>query len=227
MLIIIDHKIPEAAKKKLAQFGELLELETHGITYDAISGHPDIFFCKPPEGLIVAPNTPGRIIEKLRALQLSFQFGKNDVDIQYPGSAIYNAVVTNSFCIHNMQITDPVILTATESCVKIDVKQGYVRCNVLALKNDHFIVSDPGIFQALRDQNLDACLVNPSDVKLPGFRHGFFGGACGVHEDKVFIIGSLSCFGDGGKIRNYLEELDYELIELYDGPLFDGGSIMF
>ena len=58
-------------------------------------------------------------------------------------------------------------------------------------------------------------------------KHGFFGGACGVHENKVFILGHLDKFKDGDKVRNYLKDLDYKIIELFDGQLFDGGSILF
>jgi hypothetical protein len=69
--------------------------------------------------------------------------------------------------------------------------------------------------------------VNPSDIILPGFRNGFFGGACGVYENRVFIIGSLDKFGDGSNVRAFLKRLDMEIVELYDGELNDGGSLLF
>ena len=58
MLIIIDNKLPEAAKKTLSAFGEIIEFSTSEITYEAISGHPDVFFCKTDKTLVVAPNLP-------------------------------------------------------------------------------------------------------------------------------------------------------------------------
>ena len=58
MLILLDRKMPETAKEKLATYGEIVEFASKGITYEAISGHPDIFFCPTPAGLIVAPNLP-------------------------------------------------------------------------------------------------------------------------------------------------------------------------
>jgi hypothetical protein len=61
MMIIVDNKITPVAKRRLSSFGELVELKTDGITYPAISGHPDIFFCQSADNLIVAPNLPGRI----------------------------------------------------------------------------------------------------------------------------------------------------------------------
>lgn len=56
MLIVIDKRIPEEAKKRLSGFGKIIEFETKGITYPAISGHPDIFMCQTTESLICAPN---------------------------------------------------------------------------------------------------------------------------------------------------------------------------
>jgi hypothetical protein len=65
MLIIVDHKISQRAKEKLSQYGDLVELRTEGITYPAISGHPDIFFCQSADKLIVAPNLPEEYLAKL------------------------------------------------------------------------------------------------------------------------------------------------------------------
>lgn len=67
--------------------------------------------------------------------------------------------------------------------------------------------------------------VNPEGIQLPGFDHGFVGGAAGIYKDQVFFIGNLDYFSEGEKFRHFLS--GYEIIELYDGPLFDGGSILF
>jgi len=69
--------------------------------------------------------------------------------------------------------------------------------------------------------------VSPESILLEGFPHGFFGGCCGVWEDKVFVNGSLSLHPDGEKIREFLVSLGYEIVELNEGPLTDVGSIFF
>ena len=74
---------------------------------------------------------------------------------------------------------------------------------------------------------MNVLYVNPEDIQLPGFKHGFFGGACGVYEDSVFLLGSLESFKAGKKVKSFLQSLEYEIIELFDGPLFAGGSILF
>ncbi|MCD4745036.1 MAG: hypothetical protein K8R58_01920 [Bacteroidales bacterium] len=226
MLIIIDKKIPEQAKENLSKYGDVLELSTKNITYDAISGHPDIFFCKINNRLIVAPNLPDNYLSILKKNHIKFIKGEKPVKSKYPETAYYNAVVTNKFIIHHFDITDPVILDNTGHLKKLYVSQGYSRCNLLALKNQHFITSDKGIFKILSEFGFQLIYVSPKNIVLPGFNNGFFGGACGVFKDKVFIIGNLKFFPAGEDVRNFLHKLDYKIIELYDGPLFDGGSIL-
>ena len=48
-----------------------------------------------------------------------------------------------------------------------------------------------------------------------------------MSQNKVFIIGTLDKFGDGSNDRAFLKRLDMEIVELYDGDLYDGGSILF
>ncbi len=82
------------------------------------------------------------------------------------------------------------------------------------------------IQKVLIEQNMDVLYVDSSQVLLPGFEHGFFGGCAGVYRDMVFLSGSLKYLNDGERVKNYLRKLNYQVIELYDGPLFDGGSIL-
>jgi hypothetical protein len=227
MLITIDNKIPAEAKVQLSIYGTVVEFSTDNITYDSISCHPDIFFCQTPQELIVAPNVPITITRILMEHQIKFSKGKLPVGKAYPETALYNAVVTDKFLIHHPENTDEVIKCNASMLQKINVKQAYTRCNLLPLKNDHFITSDNCILKALNDEGCRVLFVSPDSVVLPGFDHGFFGGACGVFENKVFIIGSLQHFPDSEKVRGFLAELQYEIVELYDGPLFDGGSVLF
>ena len=238
MLIIIDSKIPDQAKDTLSAYGELIEFATGSITYNAVSGHPDIFFCMVRDRLVVAPNIPDEYLGVLKDNGINFVIGVKPVSGGYPGSAYYNAVVSEKFLIHRQDITDPVILELSNHLERISVRQGYCRCNLFSLdinvkgsvnvraKKNSFITSDRGIYKALENLG-NAFYVSPEDIILPEFRHGFFGGACGVYADRVFIIGSLNFIKAGDDIRYFLNNQGYEIIELYNGPLYDGGSILF
>ncbi len=225
-MIIANNRSPEQAKEKLLGFGNVMFLETEGITYKAISGHPDIFFCRINDKLIVAPNLPVKFREELNNHSIEFIVGEKSIGIKYPETAFYNAVVTENYLIHNLKYTDNAILEATGNLKKINVNQAYARCSLLPLPGNKFITSDRGIEKILNNEGLEILYVSPKDILLPGFEHGFFGGTCGVFENKLLILGSLKHFKDGEKTRQFLDKANMEIVELYDGPLFDGGSLL-
>jgi hypothetical protein len=227
MLIIVDKKIPGEAKEKLSAYGTLLELETEGIVYPAISGHPDIFLCKTPQALIVSPSLPEIFLHKLQEQQLQFIPGNHTSHIPHPGSVHYNAAVSDRYLVHRLEFTDPVILQNCHTLKKIPVKQAYTRCNLLLLKDDHYLTSDRGIHKNLQRSGLEGIFVSPTGIILPGFPNGFLGGAMGLVNDSIFVIGSLVFYPEGSTVRKFLENLNYRIVELYQGLLFDGGGILF
>ena len=227
MLILCDRKMPQAAKAKLADYGEVVEFATQGITYEAISGHPDIFFCPTPGGLIVAPNLPEKYCEILTHHNIQYITGQFGVGKVYPESARYNSLVTGNFLIQNSAISDPSISQLNPDLEIISIKQGYVRCNFIALPNSTFMTSDHGIKKAFIKKGFEVLFVNPTGVKLDGFKHGFFGGTCGLYENTLFMCGSLHYYTEKEIIESYLAKAEVQLIELYNGQPEDVGTIMF
>ena len=227
MLIIADKKIPEQAKINLQKYGEVIWLGTSNITEESISGHPDIFFCKTTSNLIVAPNLPALYKKILSANNIGYVEGDISVSEEYPIAAAYNAVITERLLIHKTDITDNIIQNDSKDLQKIHVRQGFTRCSLLPLKDDHFITSDNGIFKTLAAKGLKVLPVSADEIILPGHSHGFFGGVSGIHENKIFILGNLSHYSDGKKVKTFVFKLGYNVIELYDGPLFDCGSLIF
>lgn len=226
-MIFCDERLPHPAKTRLADFGELIEIHTKNITYDAISGHPDIFCCPIGDVIVISPTLPSKYTDLLDINGINWLYGSRPNTFNYPDSARYNAVVTDNLLIHNLLITEPVIKTKAGTRKQIHVNQGYTRCNLLPLPDDVFITSDKGIYTVLTKERLDVLYVNPDGILLDGFPNGFIGGVCGVKDDNVFIAGSLSAYKEGQKIRDFLALHFLTPIELYDGPLFDGGSILF
>ena len=211
----------------MERIAETVSFSAPGVVYDAVNGHPDLFFARIGEKLMVPPNLPQEYFQLLAERAINFKTGQTPVGFLYPGSATYNAVVTQKFFIHNLRISDPGLLLQAEGLKKIHVNQGYTRCNLLALGDTHFITSDRGIYRTLQKMELQVMFVDPKSIDLPGFSHGFFGGACGVWQQTVFISGSLRHHPQGEAIRQFIEAAGFNVEELYDGPLFDGGSIVF
>lgn len=227
MLIIIDQKIPEQAKKELKKMGDLLELSTKEITYEAISGHPDIFFSKLGDKLIVAPNLPRKFFKILDESKISYQLGEGAVGENYPTSSKYNVVWNEQYLIHNFRNTEFVITRLCDDHDLIQVDQGYTRCNLISIAKDSYISSDKGISKVLGRYKLECFSVDPQSIELPGFKHGFFGGCCGLLNNKLYVLGSLKYLNEGVELRSFLESKGIEIVELYEGTLFDGGSILF
>ncbi len=227
MFILLDRKMPEVAKKNLAIYGEIVEFATEGITYEAISGHPDIFFCPTPAGLIVAPNLPGEYFSFLDQNSIHYNKGSLPVGREYPETARYNSLVTEKFIIQNPASSEPEIRDTNTEPEIIPAKQGYVRCNLIALPNETFITSDRGIEKSIKQRKLEVLFVDPTCVKLGGFDHGFFGGACGLAGNTLFVCGSLKYFREQKRIEAFLERAGISLIELYEGEPVDVGTILF
>lgn len=227
MLIVIDKRIPTAAKKKLAQFGEIVEFETEQISYESISGHPDIFLCQTPNHLICAANTPQKYLKLFEQHKISFQLGKNSIGQIFPETSHYNCVVTENLVIHHRKYTDPTILAHASEQKFIQVNQAYTRCNLMALGENAFITSDKGIEQTLLRQNLAVDYFSPEEILLPGFKNGFIGGCLGIFSKKLFVLGNPHYRDWNHAFQKMAHTHDLEIISLYNGPLFDGGSIFF
>ncbi len=227
MLIFIDKKAPEQAKASLKKYGDVVEFLTENTCYEAISGHPDIFMTQVDGRLIVAPNLPEFFQNLFTTNKIEFTKGDKPVGSKYPETSFYNAVVTKNFIIHQTSQTDDSILRQGGQKIKIAVKQGYTRCNLIALNDEKMITSDQGIYQQLTKMGIETLFVDSRGIALPTFDHGFFGGTCGISGNKLFINGNLRYFAEGKAVRSFIENSGIEIIELYKGPLFDGGGIFF
>ncbi|MDR0363500.1 MAG: hypothetical protein LBH92_00520 [Bacteroidales bacterium] len=227
MLIIADVRMPKAAKNRLETLGEILWMETQPSTYFAIAAHPDIFYCQIGATIVAAPNAPRRITEKLIDNNISLITGCHEIGSQHPETTFYNAVFTKSLFIHNTKLSDDALHSFTASREIVFTSQGYTRCNLIPLTETSFLTSDRNIEKALLKRNMETLFVEPKEILLPGVNHGFIGGCCGIFDKKLIVIGSFDRHSQGKMIRYFIENQEIEIIELYEGALWDGGGILF
>lgn len=227
MLIIADNKLPCEVKENLSSLGTFRGFHSSGITYDAVSGHPDIFLTRIKDVIVAAPNTPDEFLSFIKQGNLTIVQGENAAGLKYPSSARYNAASAGNTFIHNMKISDPVILEYSTGMKRIHVAQGYTRCSLIPLSSREFVTSDAGIHKALISVGLSSLLVDASSVILPGFNHGFIGGCCGIIDKTVYFTGKLNTLKEGSDVKDFILQAGYEIVELGSGPLFDCGSIFF
>lgn len=175
--------------------------------------------------LTVAPNLPAEVAAALTAAGIPFATGTTAAGISVSSCGAYNVACSETAAIGNRAQCDPVLRRQLAGRQFISVRQGLARCSTLFVGRRSLITSDPGIHRALRGTPLSSLLVSSREILLPGYACGCFGGCGGVWGSQVFLVGSLRHHPQGEAIRAFVEAEGKEVVELYDGPLFDAGSI--
>jgi hypothetical protein len=220
---IIDARMPGAAKDVLREEFTVVDFRSKDLVYESISGHPDVFMHQINNKLIVSTNLPKKYFNWLKDNDINYRVGRNKLGKKYPDTAYYNVASGDGIFIHKEKVTDPNLLEELADYRFIHTNQAYSRCNTLILDSKNIITSDAGLHKTMPE----TLLVNPRGILLPGFINGFFGGCCGIYQKKVYITGALKHHKQGEEIKEFIEKAGFEIVELYDGPLFDGGGIFF
>ncbi|MDK2910878.1 MAG: hypothetical protein PWR20_2446 [Bacteroidales bacterium] len=228
-IVLIDSRISRPIIQRLEAFAEIFLLEPQPGVYEAISAHPDIFFCQIGNLLIHSPTLNPSLIGKLKEKGVALVPGAKVPTAEYPNSVPYNAVTTSKYLIHKPKATDPVILSWARkfNLQFISVKQGYSRCSLLPLNNNHYITSDPGIIQNLEKLGLEIFYYPPHDILLPGFSNGFIGGCAGVWGNTVFFTGTPQNVTTRRQLESFIEKAGMKAEYLSEKILIDAGSLLF
>jgi signal recognition particle subunit SEC65 len=224
---VIDPRMPEKAKLKLKQMGYYAaEVPLHPKLAKPVRGHPDMMMFSYNKRVIYEPRLE-KIAKLLKNNGYECVEGEKIKSSKYPEDVIYDACSLGESIIRYDGKIEKHIENLKAKFIK--VKQGYVKCSIVPVDEKSIITSDKDIYDecnvgAISDRPL---LIRPGYIKLPGYKTGFIGGASGVHNSKVFFIGSLKSHPDGKSIRSFVEKRGKKVVELYDGPLYDCGSIFF
>ena len=146
-------------------------------------------------------------------------------DGHYPVNIAYNTAVTEKFAICNEKYTDRVILQSVidAGLEIIDVKQGYAKCSVCVAGNG-IITADKGIYKKISGK-MDALLISPGFVNLPGCEYGFLGGASGF-DGYLYFMGDIKAHPDFYRIDMFLKKIGV-IYECLPGELTDFGTAVF
>ncbi len=223
-LIVVDYRVDKAIASSLAEMGELV-LFRHPLEEGALSGHPDTALFYDGTTLIVAPNTPRKIVAALRKHHVAYTVGKKPSTAGHPHLAAYNAAGTGALLIHHTPFSEETILQHYRNQEIINVTQGYTRCSTLLLDSTHLITSDEGIATRCRKAGKQVCTVSPQEIVLPGLPYGLFGGCCGLSGKTVLIAGSLKYLAEGEKIRHFIADAGFQIRELKEAVPQDLGGI--
>lgn len=194
------------------------------------SSHPDLGICRVGSMVIISPWVLKNYAGVLSSACINYIAGAKDVQDSYPDDVLYNVFVNEKYAVGNYKYIDSVLGSVIDDSGinRIQVSQGYARCSIVPVRERACITDDIGIYKKLCHEQWDVLLVKKGDVLLPGQSVGFLGGATGIDAAGcLFFAGCLDFHHDGSLIRSFLEKWDMKYIELFNGPLYDVGSLIF
>lgn len=232
--LIIDSRMRTIEKNKLKELGyNLIELPKSENVYEEISSHTDIFCTKLNNALIVEKSRYAYLKEKISS-QINIYEGKEYAQNKYPFDIKYNACIIGKKAIHNFKYTDELLkkMLIENGYELIDVKQGYSNCSIAVIDEKNIIISDEGLYNILKKLDLNILKIDSAlDIKLLyensySEKIGFIGGCISRIDDFVFVSGDLKKIDPENKIRNFINNLNLEIIEFEHLDMIDYGGII-
>lgn len=224
---IVDYRVTDIVVKRLEEYFDKVILSPKLRTYEAICGHPDIGMCKlDNRKAIVCPSAYQYYKNELPDIEIIC--GSSEPLDKYPNDILYNSACEKDIAIHNFKFTDKITLAQIEQkfLKRINVKQGYSKCSICFIGSGGIITDDEGIYEILNNKGLDVLKIDRGQIILKGMDYGFFGGATGYIDNKLFLNGEVKFLYDSKKILDYLKKHNTELIEINEGAVADIGTII-
>lgn len=150
----------------------------------------------------------------------------------YPTDTVFNALVIGNILFAKLDSLSPALLAyAKKQGLKIcNTKQGYTRCSTIPIGNNYAITADKGVYKILKENGIEALLIESGYIKLKEKDDGFIGGASFVDESQksIYFFGNISLHPSYSKIIEFTYNIGYECKSLLpDVQLFDiGGGII-
>ena len=228
MFAIIDSRSSKQAINNLKEYVEdLFVFQTSDLTYNSISGHPDIFIYQDNNHLVVAPNAPIELFKFLNNYNIAYLKGERDVGHALDNSVQYNCLSTSQFLFHKSGFTDPSILEINKDKEFVQLPQAYTRCSLVHLCEDNYLTSDRGIEKVLLQKGLSCFYFNPEEIIIHDHNNGFIGGTIGMCGKRIFFNGNVGLHADVQRLKEHLLNLGFDIVNLSDEYLYDGGCIFF
>ena len=225
--VFCDCRIPLEMREKLRAEGfSVLPVQKSEALSPPVCAHTDLSVVKIGERLLVREEVAEwyPFLRETKGVSISAEA----LVPRYPEETKFCAKAVGRTLYHGRAVAQDVRQVAREeglSCV--EVKQGYVACNLLVLDECHAITSDRALARALNQNGVDVLLIREGHVTLSPYPYGFIGGASGVFEGNVYFLGDIMKHPDGERMLEYIHALSLKVICLGEGELFDGGGLVF
>ncbi|MBQ8145229.1 MAG: hypothetical protein IJ039_00445 [Clostridia bacterium] len=194
-----------------------------------VSSHADMLFCILDNTIFCYEDYVkcNHIFDILKDLDYNVCFVSAACKKEYPYDVSLNALVMGKTIFCNKKYVAKEILEYADAhgYMVQNVKQGYSACSTLVLDENDAITSDASVFNAMRKIGKNVLLIDNSNIELKGYNCGFIGGATGVCGNKIYIFGELNKLVDYKKIKSLISSLNFNVVQISLGGVFDFGGI--
>ena len=160
----------------------------------------------------------------LSGSEINILKGSSSVQSNYPKDVAYNIKVVGNRVFHNFRYTDSVLTNLMADKLKINVCRGYSGCSICKVGDNALITADRVIYEKACSCAVEAVIISPGHILLPGFDSGFIGGASFCFGNTVYFFGNINDHCDSKKILDFCNSHGYDVVCLGNGPLTDYGS---
>ena len=157
----------------------------------------------------------------------------DDIVAAYPGNVALNAAAVGKYVLARTASLAPEVRDhcAAHGYQLINVRQGYAKCSCAIVSDNAIITADKGIYNSLKETNIEVLLIEEGRVALEGADYGFIGGASGLDicESKrtLYFSGNITRHPDYERIKAFCDDRDTVIVPLTDDVLTDIGGMIF
>lgn len=193
-----------------------------------LSYHADMQIAKVTDtDYVCAPECFNYYSKILQQYDVNIISGNTYLSCNYPCDIAYNIIINKSVAIHNFKYTDSVLKNKLNNVKLISVSQGYTACTLCAISDNAYITSDMGIYKTLISNKLDVLLVDDSNISLPGYSHGFLGGASFmIYNDTLAVNGNARFHKNYEDIKSFCQNYCVSLLSISNKAIMDIGSFI-
>jgi hypothetical protein len=233
MICVCDYRTPASVLDSLKKEFNIVQLPPDTSLPEAVCGHSDLLIFRLGNHLITRksyyPAAKGEIDFICEEASLELILSNSEAGKKYPKDCSLCAAISGDNIICRKASADSEILRLADSLgYKVsDVNQGYSKCSCAILADGAIITADRGIAAVARENGIEALLISEGHIDLPGYSHGFIGGATGLCGSKLYFCGDLKTHPDSEAIEAFAKQHNTECVSLCNGNLFDVGTLIF
>lgn len=197
---------------------------------DPVSSHADMLVCVLEDHIFFYSDYYDKnkeIFKKISGYKIVLV--EKECKSKYPNDIGLNVLVIGKkiFCNVKNTASEILALAKKDNYEIIDVKQGYSACSTMVLDENHAITGDNGMCKVLINSGIETLLIDPKEIRLDGYNHGFVGGSVGVLDKNAYFFGEIKALSDGEKMIKFLKKTGIEEKYISKNQLFDFGGIKF